>query len=207
MSRKSRKKAGGKKPRNPKPPAERQPVIPEAPERKEGDAPARQMTGEQLDRERRVGRIVGALGLLFAIFGVFGPLLFTAAAGPLTARPSTGAPPAPGTERTLLGIDEQGTTLVRLGGYNGRPSPDQGLVEETVPLSRPLDSVVGVDAPAFDSRTARVLTDGQDGPALQAVDLATGTVGSPTRSSWKAMFMAWPWRYARQARPGAKAAR
>jgi hypothetical protein len=177
VSRKSRKKAGGKKPRNPKPPAERQPVIPEAPDR--GEGPALQMTGDEIDRERRVGRIVGALGLLFAIFGVFGPLIFGAAAGPLTPRPDKGQPLAPGTERTLIGIDQKGGTLVRVGGFNGRPSPDQGLVEDYTPLGRELGPVVGLDAAAFDSRTARVLTSGPDGPQIQAVDLATGNVGAP----------------------------
>lgn len=178
MSRKSRDKARKKRAAEAQGGKTRQQVLPTPPERDPDEAPVLQMTAEEVDSEHRHGQLWGAVGLLF-VLGLFAVVGITADQGPADARPDQNARTVQGEQRTTFGIEAGGARLVRIGGINGRPSPDGGSVNEFEPLSPAQPGIAGFDTPEYDAEEGMIAVNADGGAELLAVNLATGEVGDP----------------------------
>ena len=178
MSRKSRDRARKKRAAQTQEQKTRGQMLPTPPERDPEEVPPLQMTAEEVDAEHRRGQLMGAIGLLF-VLGLFAVVGITADQGPADARPDQNARTVQGEQRTTFGIEAGGARLVRIGGINGRPSPDGGSVNEYEPLTPPQPGIAGFDTPEYDAEEGVIAVSSAGGAELRPVNLATGEVGDP----------------------------
>jgi hypothetical protein len=80
----------------------------------------------------------------------------------------------PATATTLYGIDAGSDSLVLIGGQNGMPSPNGGMVTAVGPLGADTSDRAGLDVPLGASTTAFALLTVGGVSQLYGVDLATG---------------------------------